>query len=99
LRRDDVASEYYRRYLEAEPDAVERTNVEARIAAIERARADRARTGASREDEGSIFEEWWLWAIAAVVVGAAIAVTIVATSDGPERLTGEGGVVFTLGGP
>ena len=100
LRRDEMAADYYRRYLAAEPDAAERTNVEARIAAIERAQADRAPSTTELSDDRSIFGEWWFWAVAAVVVGAAVAVSVVvATSDGREPVMGEGGIVFTLSGP
>jgi Flp pilus assembly protein TadD len=77
LRRDEETLTAFRAYIEADPTSPHRPSVEARIAALERVVAARAREEEER-DSGSL---WWLWAgLGAFAVGAAIVIAIVATS-------------------
>jgi tetratricopeptide (TPR) repeat protein len=83
LRADEEALERYRAYLDAAPESPNRPSVEARIAALERAVAERraeAEERARLETEGGT--PWWLWASigGAVVVVLAVVVIVVASS-------------------
>jgi tetratricopeptide (TPR) repeat protein len=92
MRRDEVALDYFERYLAARPESARRTEVLARIEALRRAIAERASraeaivvapplapaAAAATQDHGeNVLETWWLWTIVGVVVvGAGVGIGV-----------------------
>lgn len=80
LREDALALRAFEGYLERVPDAANRAEVEGRIAELRRVIADRDRVAVA-DGGGSIFTEWWLWAIVGAVVVVGIIAAVVLAGD------------------
>jgi tetratricopeptide (TPR) repeat protein len=115
LRRNEEALELFGRYLTEVPDAENRAEVEGRMRALRTAiDEDRAREArereleaalqSERENDPTVFETWWFWTIAGVLIagGAAIAIGYALYDPGVEGpllgTTGQVGEVLTWGG-
>ena len=101
LRLDDVALDAFRRYLGSGPDAVHRTEVEARVAALERVHAADVRPSvtpppstslpaaalAHGDEHRDVTSEGWFWPV--VIGGGALVVAaivvIAAVASAPSQ--------------
>jgi tetratricopeptide (TPR) repeat protein len=94
-RRDREAVQAYETYLRTAPDPENRERVEQRLEVLTRS-----------DDDGSIFTEWWFWAIAgAVALGTGVLVIALAAGGDPgveppiAGDLGPGGVISALSWP
>ena len=100
LRRSEEALEAYERYLEAEPGAPNRKEVERRIEILRQDVAARAVVAedaaaadaadvtsgpSTREHDEPLYKKWWLWtAVGAVVAGGVITAVVLGASGGRQ---------------
>lgn len=102
LRHDEEALDYYRQFLAAMPESPHRSNVRARIEAIEAARAgptveQPVENGSAESDEGTVFERWWFWALIGAAVAAGVVLTVFfVMSDGGQTINAPDGNVMAL---
>ncbi len=106
LRRDRRALEAYQAYVEAEPGAPNRAEVDRRIAilteqieredALLRTASDPS-SPADSEGGGGVLGQWWFWTVVgAVVAGGAVAVAVALSAENETEapLPGTDGVVL-----
>jgi tetratricopeptide (TPR) repeat protein len=96
LRRDAEAVDYFERFLEAVPDAPNRTEVEGRIRILRRAVADRAEDGSggetseTEEAEGSGGLLWTWVSLAAAAAFGGVAIGTWVAGNGEEESLRQG---------